>query len=92
MTECQRCGDCCRFVTVVTGPITNVDLRDYFIAHGFVVRAKSVVIPSVCQHLKPCPGFELSGILAHPHPRVRWYCDIYDHRPEICRKGRCRHE
>ena len=82
MTDCQRCGDCCRFVVVVTGKITNDDLLAYFKAHGIQVRAKSVLIPSVCQHLQ----------WWNDRGSQSTECDIYDTRPELCRRGRCLHE
>jgi Fe-S-cluster containining protein len=81
MTECKRCGDCCRFVTVLVDRISP-EQRDYFTAHGFTIGKKghAVSIPTMCAHLKETGEF--TG---------KTRCDIYETRPEICRRGRCLH-
>ena len=84
MKDCERCGDCCRFVTVIVPEITP-EMADYFTTHGFTIDGDRVKIPSECQHLR-----------RDIEPTTRraskfFYCNIYYNRPEICRQGECLH-
>ena len=53
MSECSKCGSCCRWIEVkIRNLCQDQDRKDYLLTHGCKVKRHSVVIPTVCKHLK----------------------------------------
>ena len=75
MTDCLKCGKCCRFVALPFGGKITPDVVRWHNAHGIKVVQKEelgmfhgkVLIPLECKHFKD------------------GRCGIYEERPQVCR-------
>lgn len=53
MTECKKCGECCRTISFVVKDVhKDKDKMEYLLARGIEVEGDNVIVPHVCQHLK----------------------------------------
>ena len=74
---CSQCGECCKTL-IFRATYIGKDWEEKYAAHGCYHLPKvGLVVPCECKHL----------ISSRPEPRERtkYYCDIYDHRPNLCR-------
>jgi hypothetical protein len=70
---CSQCGECCKYL-VFGACWSGKDWEEKYAAHGcYVEEGKGFVVPCVCAHLK------------YNEETKKHYCDIYDHRPNLCR-------
>lgn len=84
--QCTRCGKCCQ-IFIPAGFAWGPEWEAYYHVHGYEVEFRAgkpfcLKIPTTCPHLKK----ELD--VFEPHGEIdtgRMKCDIYDHRPELCR-------
>jgi Fe-S-cluster containining protein len=71
MTDCKRCGECCRYV-VFGAAYGGADWNEYYFRRGCkIIEGVGLMVPSICPHLKKHGD--------------RFECDIYDSRPVLCR-------
>jgi Fe-S-cluster containining protein len=76
ISSCQQCGSCCKNI-ILRGPFSE-KTKEWFIARGCgFMPDESVVIPFKCPHLQGRDG------------QMKYRCDIYETRPEVCKEYRC---
>jgi Fe-S-cluster containining protein len=75
MSDCNRCGECCRWVAIfITGEPDPATL-EWMTARGIRIEGSYMLIPSVCHHLqRHWDGNAWS-----------WACNIEDRKPYYCR-------
>lgn len=77
MSDCKRCGQCCRVIPLLTRAMSK-EYLDYLRTRGLKEDQGFILIPHDCQHLSYYP--DPSG--TQPHHS----CDIHNSpdRPRIC--------
>lgn len=84
LTDCQRCGECCKYVAIrVLGPngreideVTDNDFLEWVSARGLKYEKGWLIIPSVCPRLIYPP--HLDG------QKVKAICAVQSHKPVYC--------
>lgn len=84
LTDCQRCGECCRFVAIrILGPggreineVSDKDFMEWVSARGLKYEDGWLVIPSVCPRLIYPP--HLDG------EKVKAVCAVHRNKPLYC--------
>jgi len=95
MTECCRCGECCRWI-IFPCKHGTFEWEAYYIARGCKTvydkethRPVGIAVPSPCPHLKIVDlDFLKSKDGDRPgkgFPGKGFFCDIYHKRPALCR-------
>ena len=77
MSECNRCGLCCKYLKVTIENLTE-DERRYLENHNkCYIHGNSLLILVMCKHLK--------------HKNSKYICDVHNTvaYPEACKKGEC---
>jgi len=66
MTECQKCGSCCKVFRVeLSAPPSRLE-RQYFKARSIKVKGKAIIIPARCPHLTTENLCDIHGIASQP--------------------------
>lgn len=81
MSECTRCGKCCR--TYAIAMRRSEDYARFLSYHGLILRDRDdgqmeVYGEAKCRYLK-----------SDPKDSSKYLCSIYDDRPNICRDWQC---
>lgn len=82
--ECSMCGECCCIIPLSVGTMRK-EAVEYYLARGIVWdRIQGfLLVPSRCQHLKDTANLKSDF---RDQDLGKTYCDIHDHKPEICKK------
>lgn len=70
--ECNRCGECCRWVAIFIEGEPDPATLEWMTARGIEIKGNFMLIPSVC----PALGISDEGVYG---------CCIEDHKPHYCR-------
>ena len=75
--DCDRCGECCRYLPLLISRLDPPYLN-YLRCRGLKEEQGFILIPHDCQHL----GFKTDG------RTKKYFCDIHESpdRPAICQK------
>ena len=80
MTDCKKCGDCCRFITLPLGWRPDQFIIEWLLARGTKPRVNKQNKLLYVEVSYPCPHLKDNE------------CEIYEKRPMVCRNGKCLHE
>jgi Fe-S-cluster containining protein len=80
LPECSRCGECCTYIVypLKVPPRWARSYRAFLEARGVEVVKLPGGWGEGAKEPKRCPHLTEDNL-----------CDIYDHRPDICRLGKC---
>jgi hypothetical protein len=88
MTDCQRCGECCKYLPLSTQHM-RPEYRKYLLDRGLKEDQGFILIPHVCQHLYQCdPETPVLYERGSGKPVEGYVCLIH-HQPDramVCRK------
>lgn len=86
MSECARCGECCKWMVIAPMKGLSIASRLYLKARVTKIENGYALLYAPCSHLKyewqgkECPA-EMMGV----EEGVLAKCDIHENRPGICR-------
>ena len=93
MSECSRCGRCCRYINFGLANNLKAEAREYLMAKGAYIDQGFVVLDHTCPHLmviykNNIPEEECTFM---PEEMIRdgraiTKCRINDHKPKLCRQ------
>ena len=92
MTECSRCGECCRYLVIGKEKELNADQRRYLIFRGAEFHQGLVMIFHPCHCLKYiwADTGNIAGVDEMTSDRLRdgiiiAQCCVHNWKPEMCR-------
>ena len=93
MSECSRCGQCCRYINFGLANNLKAEAREYLMAKGAYIDQGFMVLDHTCPNLKegvwiddPGYEFESEGAPLLKHGHIGSICLIHDHKPKLCRQ------
>lgn len=84
MTDCNRCGECCKYVVFGLVSRSTKDEAEYFRAHGFIEEQGLWLIPFQCPHLKQAGIRHVIKNYTNTM-EIYYFCDIHETKPRYCK-------